>query len=135
QPVSQRVIIEGAEADALAGTYTFSTSYYIDGSVAGKSWSAYGGLDSESVVYERDQLSRITTVYGGTGETYATNIFYEPAGLLSSAQYPTSTAVIEQTYTYNEANRLDHVWTEALDRAGTLANVTYDYDDAGNVLS
>jgi RHS repeat-associated protein len=134
RPLGTRYAIAGTAAGSLATSYIATTSYYIDGSVKGKAWNAFGGLDSESVVYTRDQLGRVTQVDGIDG-TYADNVNYTSSGLLSSAQFPTTAALLQQTWDYGEANRVSQTWSEALDRPGTLANLTYDYDDAGNVLS
>ncbi|GAB3239312.1 RHS repeat-associated core domain-containing protein [Glycomyces halotolerans] len=134
QPISEGVVISGDTAGDLAGTYKFGTDYYIDGTTKGRTWSAFGGLDAEAVIHERDQLGRITEMSGIDG-TYADNIYYEPTGRLSSVQYPTTAATIEQTNRYGPAGRLTQTWIEALDRPGSLTNATYDYDDAGNVLS
>jgi RHS repeat-associated protein len=134
QPVGQRTVISGTAAGSLAGTYEYGTDYYIDGTTKGRTWSAFGGLDAEGVAYVRDQLGRITTVYGQDG-TYSNNLAYDPVGKLISAQYPTDKTVLGQYYTYGKANRLARTWSAADDRNGTLTDITYDYDDAGNVLS
>ncbi|MEU5874753.1 RHS repeat-associated core domain-containing protein [Glycomyces sp. NPDC047369] len=134
QPIDNRVFISGTAAGSLAGTYNFGTDYYINGFTSGRAWSGFGGLDSEAVAYIRDDLGRITTVYGNDG-TYTSNLAYDPVGRLISAQYPTDTTVLGKYYTYGEANRIDRTRVFADDRSGSLVDTTYDYDDAGNVLS
>jgi RHS repeat-associated protein len=134
QPISQRLTISGENAGSLAGTYSYGTDYYRDGTTKGRTWSAFGGLDAEQVVYTRDKLGRITRVHGADG-IYAENLAYTTTGQISSAQFPTEAAILDRTWLYGEANRLDQAWTRALDRNGTLTNITYDYDDAGNILS
>ncbi|MCD0443411.1 hypothetical protein LO763_07195 [Glycomyces sp. A-F 0318] len=134
QSLGTKYTISGTAAGSLEGVYQATTAYNIDGTTKGRSWDAFGGLDSEAVLYTRDLLGRITKVDGIDG-TYANNISYKPEGQIASAQYPTAAATVQQTWVYGEANRLDQTWTEALGRAGSLSNVTYDYDDAGNILS
>jgi RHS repeat-associated protein len=134
QPIAQRLSLSGTGAGSLAGTYSFGTAYYRDGTVKGRTWSAFGGLDAEQVVYDRDEFGRVTAVTGADG-VYANNVFYQPTGQLASAQYPTQAAILESTWVYGEANRLAQTWARALDRSGTLSNTTYDYDDAGNLLA
>ncbi|GAB3998747.1 hypothetical protein GCM10029992_25430 [Glycomyces albus] len=134
QPIRQHVSIDGETAGDLAGRYGTSTGYFLDGSTNGRTWGAAGGLDGEQVAYERDELGRLTAVYGTDG-TYARNIDYDPTGRIRDAQYPNGAATLEQNWVYGQANRLAQTWTTALDRAGTLSEITYDYDDAGNVLS
>jgi RHS repeat-associated protein len=134
QETGSRVAIAGTAAGSLSTSYIATASYYIDGSLKSRAWNAFGGLDSESVVYSRDQLGRITQVDGIDG-TYADHINYQSNGLLSSAQYPTKAAPLQQTWDYGKGNRISQTWIEALDRAGTLSNTTYDYDAAGNILS
>ncbi|MDA1360271.1 hypothetical protein O1R50_11595 [Glycomyces luteolus] len=134
QPISQQLTISGTAAGTLAGTYKFGTDYYRDGTTKGRTWSAFGGLDAEQVAYTRDKLGRITNVAGADG-TYAQDITYNHTGQISKAYYPTTAALLQQTWAYGEANRLDQTWTRNLSTAGTLSNTTYDYDDAGNILS
>lgn len=80
------------------------------------------------------ELGRITSVTGIDG-TYADQLAYEPTGRIAEAQYPTTATTLERTREYGEANRIDQTWTEAIDRAGALANTTYTFDAAGNRTS
>ncbi|WP_335988916.1 RHS repeat-associated core domain-containing protein [Glycomyces sp. MUSA5-2] len=133
-PVGTRVALAGTAAGSLATSYITSTAYNIDGSVQSRAWNAFGGLDSESVAYTRDLIGRITQVDGIDG-VYADNVNYKRNGLLSTAEYPTDAASVLHSWYYGEGNRVSRTLTEALDRSGSLTNTTYDYDDAGNVLS
>ena len=126
----------------LAGTYTTSTSYNIDGSVATVDDPAAGGLEEDTQSYSYDQLGNLTSFQGGT--LYGTAIKYTGIGQLSQIQKAATTTSTD-AYGYDAATgrttSISQYIGSTLDPAhgiptGTpVSNRVYSYDPAGNVSS
>ncbi|WP_433517010.1 RHS repeat-associated core domain-containing protein [Nonomuraea sp. CA-143628] len=118
---------------SLAGSYVFDTRYKFDGTVQSNSFPAAGGLAAETVVYSYDDLRRPTTTSGLT--SYVTKSVHSLTG--KPEQYELSTGGkkvwITNSYEYG-TQRLASARTDREDVAGVDRNVSYTYDDAGNVL-
>ena len=126
----------------LAGTYTTSTSYNVDGSVATVDDPAAGGLEEDTLSYSYDQLGNLTSFQGGT--LYGTAIKYTGIGQLSQIQKAASTTSTD-AYGYDAATgrttSISQYIESTLDPAHGIAtgtpvsNRVYSYDQAGNVSS
>jgi RHS repeat-associated protein len=122
-------------APAFGGTtYTTSSTYNTDGTLATTSYPAVGGLPAET-------LRRYYTATGLPGllsgtKTYGTAL-YSAIGQLSQLSR-SSTAGLTSTYNYDQGtgalNRIQQ--TQSFGGANsTPSDRTYAYDDAGNVTS
>jgi len=142
-----------ATAGALAGTYWQSYTYYANGSLLTSTASAAGGLAEESMNYYYDAMGQPTRVTGsgddfGEGHVYVDAAVYSPYGQLLQRKLgdPDSvggtTGQAWQTWIYEEGTgRLREFYFDkdsADSEAGAnngVAALSYQYDDAGNVLS
>lgn len=126
----------------LAGTYTTSTSYNVDGSVATVDEPAAGGLEEDTLSYSYDQFGNPTSFQGGT--LYGTAVKYTGIGQLSQIQKAAST-ISTDAYGYDAATgrttSIAQYIESTLDPAHGIASGTpvsnrvYGYDPAGNVVS
>ncbi|MFC4337605.1 RHS repeat-associated core domain-containing protein [Salininema proteolyticum] len=134
KPTSTMYYVGGGKADPLKGYYSTSVDYNIDGTLEGQGWSAQGGLDAESVYYERNKLGQVVKATGSDG-VYMSSAHYTPTGELTSARYPAAGTTVQKTNVYGTADRLTESWIEKDDLGGALSHVNFDYDDAGNIDS
>nr|BFF24621.1 RHS repeat-associated core domain-containing protein [Glycomyces mayteni] len=134
QVQSTKYTISGVNAGSLAGNYTFTTTYNLDGSVLKEGFPAIAGLAADGITYARDDLGRVTKAFDAA-TTYASNVDYFPNGQMSSARYPVAGSTAEQTFSYDDANRLSRNILEIDDIAGTVSDVRYDFDEVGNIRS
>lgn len=124
-----------ASQGALAGTYTFSTSYNRDGTVQGAGMAAVADLPAEGVVYTYDALQRPKSMTGKT--PYVTNTIYSKNSLLQQFELFTGSGKkVQQTFDYETGT--DRLTRSVVDVVGTgtvAKESNYSYDQAGNVLS
>ncbi|WP_314219487.1 RHS repeat-associated core domain-containing protein [Streptomyces zaehneri] len=128
-------VIPAAEG-ALAGTYQSGTAYKPSGLVASLSYSAAGSLPGGSVNYAyEDRTLRPVSVFGQGMTSTAT---YSQTGKplvytfgLTSGGKKTQ---VTNSYEYG-TQRLANVRVDREEQAGVDQNVTFRYDEAGNVLS
>ncbi|WP_436520925.1 RHS repeat domain-containing protein [Actinoplanes sp. HUAS TT8] len=134
-----RVSIPGAEG-ALAGDYTTSYTYRVDGSPATVTLPAVGGLTAETLTYEYDStygrpLALKTNYDGATyyvNQATYTNLF-EPSTITRSTE-ATGAAFVSSARYYDEST--GRVKRRAVTRSvgsAYLANTSIGYDAAGNV--
>ncbi|WP_143118454.1 RHS repeat-associated core domain-containing protein [Actinomadura madurae] len=124
-----------SQQGALAGAYTFSSKYNLDGTVQSNSLPAKGGLPVETLVNSYDTWLRPTRM-ATTGTTYVADTVYTPTGKPSIVELGTTPKRAWQTFTYQHGTqRLDTAKTlrEGID--GNDRNATYQYTDAGSVTS
>ncbi|MEU6554739.1 polymorphic toxin-type HINT domain-containing protein [Streptomyces sp. NPDC046915] len=136
RPTLTRVTIPSVTGEeALAGSYTSTTGYNLDGTVQSTSDPAAGGLPGESLEVGYNELSMPTTLKGATG--YVQNTEYTKLSDVSKITLGVSAADtakwLQITNTYEDGTR--RLKRElVVDDAHTapVQDTSYDYDDAGN---
>ncbi|UGY94235.1 RHS repeat-associated core domain-containing protein [Streptomyces gobiensis] len=120
---------------ALAGTYTFTTSYNRDGTVQGTGMPAAGNLPAEGIVFGYDELQRPTSMSGDT--SYVTDTVYSNTSLLQQLELSTGSGEKQwQTFRYEKGTeRLTRSTVDQSSATDPLKDSHYSYDQAGNVLS
>ncbi|GIH00602.1 hypothetical protein Pma05_71740 [Plantactinospora mayteni] len=132
RPTGIRYSIPASEG-ALAGSYEFRSSYHLDGSVATSSEPAIGGLPAETVRNGYDALGLPTTTTGLT--SYVTETLYSKLGEEIRQVYSTGGKSVVRTHEYEDGTRrLKRVVTERDGTPQRVSDVSYAYDDAGNIL-
>ncbi|WP_317880396.1 polymorphic toxin-type HINT domain-containing protein [Streptomyces sp. W16] len=132
-PSSDPLVTSGAIASSTLAT----TSYYnIDGTQQYYTEPAAGGLSSETVDYEYNDLGQITDVGGATGYLLAAD--YNALGQVNQYTLGTSEALtVKKAYitnTYEEGtDRLTRSLTT--DATRSVQDLNFTYDDAGDVTS
>ncbi|WP_405868347.1 polymorphic toxin-type HINT domain-containing protein [Streptomyces sp. NBC_01515] len=132
-PSSDPLVTSGAIASATLAT----TSYYnIDGTQQYYTEPAAGGLSSETVDYEYNDLGMVTNVGGATGYLLATD--YNALGQVNQYMLGTSEALTAKkayiTNTYEQGtDRLTRSLTT--DASRSVQDLNFTHDDAGNVTS
>ncbi|WP_461025831.1 polymorphic toxin-type HINT domain-containing protein [Streptomyces sparsus] len=129
------VVIPAAEGH-LQGTYQTGTSYKPSGLTASVNYSPAGSLPGGSFAYDyEDQTLRPVAVFG-QGMTSSTKYSYTgkplqyQLGLTDTAEKSQVTNTYEWGTQRLATSRVDREGQNGVDR-----NVTYRYDQAGNVLS
>ncbi|MGW2843742.1 RHS repeat-associated core domain-containing protein [Streptomyces sp. NPDC001274] len=135
RPTRTAITIPAAEGK-LQGTYQAGTSYLPSGLVSATNYSAAGSLpgDSTRYTYDADTLRLTGTASGGM----TSNVVYSATGkpLLYRMRLVGSTKETKVTNTYERGTqRLATSRVERQDQLGVDRNVTYTYDEAGNVRS
>ncbi|MGW0837337.1 RHS repeat-associated core domain-containing protein [Streptomyces prunicolor] len=132
-PSSDPLVTSGAIASSTLAT----TSYYnIDGTQQYYTEPAAGGLSSETVDYEYNDLGQVTDVGGATGYLLAAD--YNALGQANQYTLGTSEALTAKkayvTNTYEEGtDRLTRSLTT--DATRSVQDLNFTYDDAGEVTS
>ncbi|MFG2064608.1 RHS repeat-associated core domain-containing protein [Micromonospora sp. NPDC048871] len=128
--------------EGVAGTYTSTSTYRVDGSLERMKLPRVGGLESEIVNHTYDDLGNVTRVVGtmsssGTNTVYVDATTQSPFGeLLQRKLGVEDQPQAYQSYTYDDVTR--RLTGFYFDRDATIPNVAavqYEYDPAGNVLS
>ncbi|MCF6523101.1 HNH endonuclease [Streptomyces sp. JJ36] len=134
RPLKTAYSVPGTEG-ALAGTYTFTTSYNRDGTVQGVGMPAAGNLPSEAVVFGYDDLQRPVSMTGDT--SYVTDAVYSNTSLLQQLELSTGNGdTLWQTFHYEKGtDRLTRAVVDQESATAPLKDAHYSYDQAGNVLS
>ncbi|MFE0733108.1 polymorphic toxin-type HINT domain-containing protein, partial [Streptomyces antibioticus] len=125
-----------ASQGALAGTYTFTTTYNQDGTVRTSGLPAVGDLPAENVTYTYDELQRPTTMTGST--PYVTRTSYTDKSQLKELElYSGGGKKVQQTFLYEKGtDRLTRSVTGVVgSTTGSARDASYSYDQVGNVLS
>jgi RHS repeat-associated protein len=121
---------------AVTATLTSSSYYNIDGTQQYYTQPAAGGLSSETVDYEYNNLGLVTNVGGATG--YLLNVDYNQLGqanqyILGTSEDSTAKKAYV-TNTYEEGtDRLTRSLTTDATRA--VQDLNHTYEDSGNVTS
>ncbi|BCJ52199.1 hypothetical protein Asp14428_36740 [Actinoplanes sp. NBRC 14428] len=135
RPKNTSVTIPASEG-ALAGTYSASATYNVDGSPETVTGPAAGDLAAETLRYGYNSRGLPTFVTGTSG--YVRDTTYSDFGEALQYTLGTSTATKYTwlTQSYEEGTR--RLLNARVDReavSGTDADATYSYDPAGNILS
>ncbi|MCH5676425.1 RHS repeat-associated core domain-containing protein [Streptomyces gilvus] len=136
RPTLTRVTIPSVTGEeALAGTYTSTTGYNLDGTVQVTSDPAAGGLPSESLTYGYNDLSMPTTLNGTTGYVQNTSYtkFGDVAQLTLGVSSSDSAKWLQITNTYEDGTRrLQRELVTDDAQSAPVQDTSYTYDDAGN---
>jgi len=137
RPLGVAVTIPMSET-SLAGTWTTSSTYNVDGSLASTSYPAGGGLAAETVNYTYDNTGAPLTAASAL-DTYVSASSYYPSGAPYQRTLGTGSKRVRQTTVIDEATgRLTQNKTETENQTtpGTWVEKlteSYGYDPAGNV--
>ncbi|MFF9213988.1 MULTISPECIES: RHS repeat-associated core domain-containing protein [unclassified Streptomyces] len=125
-----------ASEGALKGTYSFTTTYQMDGTVATTGMPAAGGLPVETIDYDYDALQRPVSMTS-TVSDYVTNTLYTEKSQLKSLMLSTGSGKkVQQSFLYEKGT--ERLTTSTIDIEGVTAPAKksqYSYDQAGNILS
>ncbi|MFJ7154616.1 RHS repeat-associated core domain-containing protein [Streptomyces sp. NPDC101118] len=123
---------------AIAATTEYQTDYRLDGSLSSTVTPAAGGLPSEALTYTYDTHGLAQSLSGTTD--YVQDVSYSPLGEVEQLTLARSAAVgVRKTFlgfTREEGTRrLLNSTVSDQTHAGMLQDVTYGYDQVGNVTS
>ncbi|MGY4739891.1 polymorphic toxin-type HINT domain-containing protein [Streptomyces sp. ATMOS53] len=136
RPTLTRVTIPSVTGEeALAGSYTSTIGYNLDGTVQVTSDPVAGGLPSESLEYGYNDLSMPTTLSGATGYVEKTN--YTKLSDIAQVTLGVSSADtakwLQITNTYEDGTRrLQRELVTDDTHTAPVQDTTYTYDDYGN---
>ncbi|MGW3644690.1 polymorphic toxin-type HINT domain-containing protein [Streptomyces sp. NPDC000878] len=136
RPTLTRVTIPSVTGEeALAGSYTSTIGYNLDGTVQVTSDPAAGGLPSESLEYGYNSLSMPTTLNGATG--YVQKTAYTKLGDIGQVTLGVSSSDtakwLQVTNTYEDGTRrLQRELVTDDAQTAPVQDTTYTYDDYGN---
>lgn len=141
RPQGQTVTLPTAEG-ALAGPYTTTMTYTLDGQLASVGHPAVGGVPAETVYTEYDELSMPANMWGsglGSGGGYVGGSLHNPYGEVELVDL-TPDATDAMTFLYEEGThrllRADLLREQGPGiETGLLVDRDYTYDDAGNITS
>ena len=124
---------------ALAGSYTSTDKYNVDGSLAGQGYAAIGDLATESLTLEYNDFAELRKVSGGLdGNTadYVTDTAYTKYGEVARTQLgDTGQRVWLSNYYDDHTRRLNRSIVDAEVPQPMQADRNYSYDQAGNITS
>jgi hypothetical protein len=139
QPAKIEVEIPGAEGPELAGKYSSTLMYKVDGSLASETYAAAGAIPAEGVSHSYDQLGLPARTWGGYNNTtieYVLRTDYTRYGetqLLELGQ-GTKRAWLSH-YFQDDTRRLERTVVDAEVRTRCKPTFHYTYDDIGNITS
>jgi RHS repeat-associated protein len=136
-PTGTDVTIPASEG-ALAGTYSITNTYNVDGSLNSTRLPSAGGLDKETLTYGYDATTGLPTTlntnYGGIDTTVVTNTEYTALGEPAVTTYSTGGLLAQQALYYDEVTRrISESVVQRETAPSAVADVHYGYDQAGNV--
>ncbi len=132
RPTKEQVVIPAAEGN-LAGTYTTTTAYNLDGTVQLVALPAAGGLPAEVLSYGHNELGMPTTLAGLSG--YIADTVYSVLGDPEQYTLATSSAAKHAWLTMQYevgTRRLTRSFVADETNATTPTDRNYTYDAAGN---
>ncbi len=143
QPTSRTITIPSSET-GLGGTYTYETSYNVDGSIAAAATPAAADLPAEAVHHHYNSVSgmpeRLTTIYGTDEFSYVADTEYNALGKvdkykLYTGLYSERGERFWQSFTWElETGRLTGTRSDRESVSPyTVSDTRYTYDDVGNV--
>ncbi|MET8155035.1 RHS repeat-associated core domain-containing protein [Sphaerisporangium sp. NPDC005289] len=131
RPLETQTTIPAAEG-ALAGTYTATSDYNLDGTVHRTTLPAAGGLPGETMLYDYDELGNPTTTRGLT--PYVTASTYSKLGDLLDLTLSSGGKRLKETNFYEEGTgRLTRSLFERETSPISVADTNYKYDESGNI--
>ncbi|WP_100448721.1 RHS repeat domain-containing protein [Glycomyces xiaoerkulensis] len=127
----------------LAGSYNVQQFYLPDGSVSNTNLPQISGLGKETVAYHYNDLGQATRVFGdfsdGTDTTdYVSEASYTAWGELAQRVLGGTTGEqVHQTWTFQDGTRRvdEHRLSRDSVSSSMVAHLSYEYDQAGNILS
>ncbi|WP_103962119.1 RHS repeat-associated core domain-containing protein [Nonomuraea solani] len=133
RPKGTKVTIPGVEG--LAAEYTTTMTYAADGSLDTKTVPKLGDLDAETLDYDYNELGRLTTLKNDEETFYLSGTTYTQLGETSQQQLGAGAKKLWRTTYYEEGTRRVSETLTEREQAGRVAvnDLTYGYDDAGNV--
>jgi len=138
RPTLTRVTIPSVTGEeSLAGSYSSTIGYNLDGTVQVTSAPAVGGLPAESLEYGYNDLSMPTTLSGTTG--YVQDTSYSKLGDIGQVTLGVSSADsakwLQITNTYEDGTRrLKRELVTDDTHTAPVQDTSYVYDDAGNPI-
>ncbi|MEV0132536.1 RHS repeat-associated core domain-containing protein [Dactylosporangium sp. NPDC050688] len=140
QPTGKSITIPAAET-GLAGTYTYVSTYNVDGSPATTRLPAAGGLPTETLktAYSATgQPSTMKTDLSATGDDVflVNGTSYTRYGELATIgrRYDTGASLDTTMYYQEGTRRLQRVLTTRITAPTVVSDLNYSYDRAGNIL-
>jgi RHS repeat-associated protein len=146
RPTTTTYTVPGNEG-VLAGTYAFTSAWYLDGALKSATSPAVGPLPAETLVYSYDTagyLSAVRGTYSAEGTTYDTDylasVGHESYGALKTlnlgstgtATNTTQTATVAYTRADAATRRLSGLKiTQPAPAANTVLDQTIAYDHSG----
>ncbi|WP_128984454.1 RHS repeat-associated core domain-containing protein [Streptomyces roseicoloratus] len=123
-------------SDQLKGTYSFTTSYALDGTVKSTGMPAAGKLPVETFAYTYDELGRPDTMTGSQS-TYVKDTLYTGTGQLKGLVMAAGSGrQVQQSFAYEKGtDRLIGSTVDVEGAADPVKATAYAYDQSGNVLS
>ncbi|MFI1482846.1 polymorphic toxin-type HINT domain-containing protein [Streptomyces sp. NPDC020747] len=135
RPMRTSVTVPASEG-ALAGTYQTGTSYKPSGLVAGVSYSAAGSLPGGSYSYGYDEALRPASMLG---DGFQSDTTHSLTGKPLQYAYGSTASGAKKSWVTNTyqwgTQRLATSRVDRQDIAGVDRLNTYQYDEAGNILS
>jgi RHS repeat-associated protein len=137
-------IPEIAGFTSLDGSYNIQQDYRVDGSPAITRFPQVSGIGAEAVAYHYNDLGQVTRVNGNFNDGATPSIDY-----VSSATYTAFGELAQRVLGSNSGQKTYQTWTfedgtrrlerQRLSRdsvsAPIVADLSYEYDDAGRILS
>ncbi|GAA0976114.1 hypothetical protein GCM10009555_035240 [Acrocarpospora macrocephala] len=131
RPTGSTVTIPASEG-ALAGTYTYGSTFNTDGTVATMSLPGVGSLAGETLSYGYDAFGNPLTLSGQS--SYVSGSAYSDMSELGQLTLGTGGKRLWLTYTYEVGSRrLTGIHTKREAAGAVQGDVRYTYDHAGNV--
>lgn len=121
----------------LSGTYEQRVTYTADGQVASTTYPAAGGLSKETVTTYFDEETSVAEWMGG-GFGWGTYVASSRTDVFGRLSYLDLGNTYGTVVSYGYEVGTDRLMNVKLDReriGGTELDISYAYDDAGNVLS
>ncbi|GAA2885652.1 type IV secretion protein Rhs [Actinoplanes cyaneus] len=129
-----------ASEGALAGTYGFSATYNLDGTMNSKTLPATGDVPAETLNYSYDQATgrpySLKTDLGGTTKQIVLSTQYTSYGEPAVTTFADSNTApfAQQALTYDEStHRLVEAKTLKSTASAVVGDVHYSYDALGNI--
>ncbi|WP_163506826.1 RHS repeat-associated core domain-containing protein [Fodinicola acaciae] len=135
KPLGAQVTIPSSEG-GLAGTYTTTNTYNVDGEIATSALPAIGDLPAETMQYGYDANDQPTTLSSNL-TTYVRGTQYTPFGEVSLVTLgSTGGKWVQLGYEYEQGTRrLQKVTTDKETLPRRISSVAYTYDPGGNITS
>ncbi|MFL6077182.1 MAG: RHS repeat-associated core domain-containing protein [Mycobacteriales bacterium] len=125
------VTIPAAEG-FLAGTYTYSQDFNVDGTQHRDAFPAAGGLPAETLLHGYDDLGNPTTLHGAT--EYVSGTTYSKVGQVLQETMPANQHQWTRTNTYEDGTQRLLRTQDTRDTAPyTLSDRSYSYDSIGDI--
>lgn len=135
KPLGAQVTIPGTEG-GLAGTYTTTNTYNVDGEIATAALPVIGDLPAETMQFGYDANDQPTTLKSNL-TTYVRGTQYTPFGEVSLVTLgSTGGKWVQLGYEYQPGTRrLQKVTTDKETLPRRISSVAYAYDPGGNITS